>query len=216
MDENELIYEYSEDEALLGLFKGRSKPNYKIAWEMYSKGLAFNTQINLEETVRVNENFFVGKQWDGVAANNLPTPQINILKRVGLFTIATIVSDNVNVTAAPLASTVGTSDYKDMVRIINDEFEAIFERNKIPSLVREFARNAAVDGDGCIFVYWDADAETGQTAKGQIKCEIVENTRVYFGNPSDVSVDDQPWIIIARRMPERNARLMARNNGATG
>lgn len=218
MRDNEDIEEeeYSEDEALVGLFKGKRMPDYRIAWEMYSKGLAFNVQINLDETVQVNENFFVGKQWEGVASNNLPTPQINILKRVGLFTIASIVSDNVNVTAAPLASTIGTSGYKDMVRIINDEFEAIFERNKIPALVREFARNAAVDGDGCIYVYWDADAETGQEARGQIKCEIVDNTRVFFGNPSDNKVDDQPWIIISRRMPERNARLMARNNGATG
>lgn len=156
------------------------------------------------------------KQWEGVASNGLPTPQINILKRVALFTIASIVSDNVKVTAAALANTVGTMEYKETVRYVNDEFEAIFERNKIPSLVREFARNAAVDGDGCIYTYWDADAETGQEAKGQICSEIVENNRVYFGNPSDVRVEEQPWIIIAKRMPERNARILARNNGAVG
>lgn len=53
--------EYSEDEALVGLFKGKPRPDYKVAWEMYSKGLAFNVQINLDETVNVNENFFVGR-----------------------------------------------------------------------------------------------------------------------------------------------------------
>lgn len=205
----------SEDKQLLGLFKGHKHPNPRIAWEMYQKGLGFNQQINLDETVRVNENFFIGKQWEGVASNNLPTPQINILKRTGLFTIATIVSDNVKVTAAPLANTVGTTSYKDMCRIINDEFEAIFERNKVPTLIRKFARDACVDGDGCIYTYWDADAETGQEAKGQIKHEVVDNTRVFFGNPSDVSVQDQPWIIISRRMPERNARLLAKNNGSS-
>ena len=154
------------------------------------------------------------KQWEGVPSNNLPTPQINILKRVGLFTVATVVSDNIKVTAAPLANTVGTSQYKDVAQYINDEFEAIFERNKVSDLVKEFARNACVDGDGCIYTYWDADAETGQLAKGQIRSEIVDNTRVFFGNPSDVRVENQPWIIISRRMPERNARLMARNNGS--
>ena len=213
-EENADTEELTEDEELVSLFKGKRLPDHRIAWEMYEKGLQFNTQINLEETVNINENMFIGKQWEGVPADNLPTPQINILKRVGLFTIATIVSDNIKVTSTALASTVGTSNYKDMTRIINDEFEAIFERNKVPSLIRQFARNAAVDGDGCIYVYWDADAETGQAAKGQIKCEVVDNTRVFFGNPSDVRVDSQPWIIIARRMPERNARLMARDNGA--
>lgn len=212
-EEEEIL---SEDEMLTGLFEGHRMPNHKIAWRLYRKGLDFNAQINLEETVRVNENFFIGKQWEGVPSNNLPTPQINILKRVGMFTIATLVSDNLKVTCTPLANTVGTSDYKDMARIINDEFEAIFERNKVPDLIREFARNACVDGDGCIYVYWDADAETGQPAKGQIKCEIVDNTRVFFGNPSDSKVHDQPWIVIARRMPARKARIMARDNGQAG
>ena len=209
----------TEDERLLGLFKGRKEPTPRITWEMYQKGLGFNTQINLDDTVRVNENFFIGKQWEGVSSNNLPTPQINILKRTGMFTIATTVSDNVKVTASPFANTVGTTGYKDLIRYVNDEFEAIFERNKIPSLVREFARDAAVDGDGCIYTYWDADAETGQKInnteiKGQIRCETIDNTRVFFGNPSDVHVESQPWIIIAKRIPERNARLMAKNNGS--
>lgn len=204
----------SEDEELLGLFKGQDKPTYKITWAMYQKSLSFNQQINLDETVKVNENFFVGKQWEGVASNNLPTPQVNILKRTGMFTVATTVSDNIKVTASALANTVGTTNYKKLVQVVNDEFEAIFERNKIPSLVREFARDACVDGDGCIYSYWDADMETGQDAKGGIRSELVDNVRVFFGNPSDVHVQEQPWIIIARRMPQRNARLMAKNNGS--
>ena len=208
--------EVSEDDELIYLFKGHKVPDYKIAWEMYEKGIQFNNQINLDETIRVNENFVIGKQWEGVASNGLPTPQINILKRVALFTIASIVSDNIKVTSSALANTVGTSGYKQMVQYVNDEYEAIFERNKIPSLVREFARNAAVDGDGCIYTYWDADAETGQDAKGQICSEIIDNNRVFFGNPSDVRVENQPWIIIEKRMPERNARILARNNGAVG
>ncbi len=51
----------TEDERLIGLFKGRKHPNPRITWEMYQKGLGFNNQINLDDTVRVNENFFIGK-----------------------------------------------------------------------------------------------------------------------------------------------------------
>ncbi len=58
--ENDSDDDFSEDARLLGLFKGRKLPNYRIAWEMYQKGLGFNQQINLDETVRVNENFFIG------------------------------------------------------------------------------------------------------------------------------------------------------------
>ena len=43
----------SEDEQLIGLFKVRRLPNYRIAWEMYQKGLSFNQEINFDETVSV-------------------------------------------------------------------------------------------------------------------------------------------------------------------
>ena len=55
----------------------RARPGWVTAesvWKEYEKGLAFKAQIGLFETVRVNENFFIGKQWEGVASNGLPTP----------------------------------------------------------------------------------------------------------------------------------------------
>ena len=55
----------------------------------------FNNAVNLEDTVKANENFFIGKQWEGVNANGLPTPQFNFLKRVVLFQVASILSDNI-------------------------------------------------------------------------------------------------------------------------
>lgn len=201
------------DNDLLYMFEGKEKPDHLVGWKFYQQGLDFNTRINLYDMVKVNENFFVGKQWEGVETNGLPTPQINILKRVCNFSVASITSENIHCVASALANTVGTSGYKDIVNIINDEFEAIVEQNRLPALIREFARNAAVDGDGCIYTYWDADAETGQDAKGRIKMEVVENTRVMFGDPNDRRVQCQPWIILVKRESTRAVRRRARDNG---
>ena len=41
----------------LGLFEGEEKPNVLCVWNFYQRGLIFNNQINLDDTVRVNENF---------------------------------------------------------------------------------------------------------------------------------------------------------------
>ena len=57
-------------------------------WAEYELGKRFNNQINLEDTVENNENFFIGKQWEGVASNGLPTPVFNFLKRATLFQVA--------------------------------------------------------------------------------------------------------------------------------
>lgn len=185
-------------------------------WKLYKKGLDFNASINLDETVRVNENFFVGKQWEGVQANGLPTPVFNILKRVCCFIVATISSENIKVTAAPLSATPGTNQLVEPARIINEELDALTEHNRIPSLMREYARNAAVDGDSCTYTYWDPDFETGQDAKGRICTEIIENNRVHFGNPNDRHVESQPYIIISKREIVGFVKKEAKDNGAKG
>lgn len=190
-------------------------PEY--VYKRYDKGVMFNNQIDLYNTVTENENFFVGKQWEGVEANGLPTPVFNFLKRVTLFQIATISSDNLSMQATPLNSTsqYGLSDLEQVTDVINKQFAEVFERNKIVTKIRQFMRNAAVDGDGATYSWFDPDMETGQEAKGGIVTEIIENTRVIFGNPNDREVQQQPYIIIPMRKQVETVKEMAEKNGAS-
>lgn len=197
----------------LGIFAGEDKPNVETAWDFYEKGMAFNRQINLDETVKANENFYIGKQWEGVQANGLPTPVFNFLKRVVGFIVATITSDNLKVNASALENTPTTDALNNPVRIVNEEFEALIEHNDVPALNREFARNAAVDGDGCTYTYWDDSVPIGGGKKGAIKTEILPNTRILFGNPNDRSVEDQPYIQVVSREIVRRVMRRAKENG---
>nr|DAO51446.1 MAG TPA: portal protein [Caudoviricetes sp.] len=191
------------------------KPTPELVSKRYDKGVMFNTQINLYDTVTENENFFIGKQWEGVEANGLPTPVFNFLKRVTLFQIATISSDNLSMQATPLNSTsrYGLADLEQVTDVINKQFAEVFERNKIVTKVREFMRNAAVDGDGATYSWFDPDMETGQEAKGGIVTEIIENTRIIFGNPNERNVQEQPYIIIPMRKQVEYVKNLAEKNG---
>lgn len=200
-------------EEKLGLFNGEDKPDVKSAWDFYERGLIFNNQINLDDTVRVNSNFVVGKQWEGVQANGLPTPQFNILKRVVGFIIASITTDNIKVNASPLSNSISTGQMLEPVRVLNEELDALTEHNRIPALARSFAYDAAVTGDGCIYTYWDPDVDVGNNVKGAIRSETIENTRCLFGNPNDRCVQTQPFIQIVSREIVRNAKLRAKANG---
>lgn len=146
-------------------------------------------------------------------SNGLPTPVFNIIKRVVCFVVATISSDNIKVNASPLAATPDTKALVEPARIINEELDALTERNNVAALMREYARNAAVDGDGCTYTYWDPDFDTGQDAKGCIRTEIIENTRVHFGNQNSRDVQSQPYIILARREIVGSVRREAKENG---
>ena len=177
----------------------------------YEKGFGFNQKIDLYDTVRVNEQFFIGNQWEGVEANGLPTPVFNFLKQVVLFQVATITSDNMAINVVPLPSTspYTIKQLEQIAEIINHQFAAIMERNRIVTKGREFLRNAAVDGDGCMHFYFDPNIENGQLVKGEIVAEVIENLRVIFGNPNCRDVQQQPFIIIPRRELVEDVRWRA-------
>lgn len=183
----------------------------------YEEGVQFNEGIKLYETVETNENFFIGKQWEGVRSNGLPTPVFNFLKRVVLFSVANVSTDNLKLHAKPLPSSgsAQTAVLEKLSDILNDQFSAIFERNEMGGCIREFCRNAAVDGDGCMYTYWDADAETGQESRGEIRTEVLQNTQVIFGNPNRRNVQEQPYLIIERRMTVKEAKKYAKSNGVS-
>ncbi len=194
--------------------------NPEKVYKEYQSGVQFNTGIDLYDCVQTNENFFIGKQWEGVEAGGMPTPVFNFIKRVVMFAVANIMSDNLKLHASPLSAFPMSMDADAMQGLnvltdsINDQFDAIFEHNNVGSLLREFVRNAAVDGDGCLYTYWDPDAPTGQDAKGAIRTEVLQNTQVHFGNPNCRDVQSQPYIIVSRRMLVPQAKKRAKANGA--
>ena len=85
----------------------------------YDEGVLFNNseQIDLYNKVDTNENFFIGNQWIGVQSNGLPTPVFNFLKRVVLFSVANVSTDNLKLHATPLPSSVAVAEEDVLLKI---------------------------------------------------------------------------------------------------
>lgn len=176
-------------------------PTLQEILKKYDKAYNFNQAINLYDTVKVNEDYFIGNQWEGVQSNGLPTPTYNMFKRVINFQVSNITSDSmaIQVSTLPGVSQYSSKDLDDICVTVNKQVKAIMERCKIISKNREFLRNAAVTGDGCIHFYFDPSIENGQDVKGEICAEVLDNVRVLFGNPNTKDVQKQPHIILVRR-----------------
>lgn len=191
-------------------------PTPESVFKEYDAGCDFNSRINLNEMVEQNENFYIDKQWEGVQTNGNSTPTMNYCKRTISFSVATILSDNIKMQATPFAIAPDRTEAERVAGIVTNEFEAIFKFNKINGLLRRFARNAAVDGDGCLFTYWDSDVETGQDVKGAIRTEVVDNTRVFFGNPNESDPQKQPFMIIEKQEMLEDVQYRAERLGVPG
>lgn len=139
-------------------------------------------------------------------SNGLPTPVFNFLKQIVLHQVATITSDNIKLHCSPLKAAANDKKLETLTSIVNDEFASLFEHNRVPSLMREYMRNAAVDGDGCTYTYWDTENE-------KISTKILDNSRVFFGNPNDRHVQTQPYILISRRIFVKEAQEYAKEHG---
>ena len=189
----------------------RVKKEAREIWEEYQGGRDYNTSIGLYENYKLNEKFFIGDQWTGAKADDMLKVTMNFLKRVVNFFVSQLSSDDIGVCLAPYAP---DADIERTCAIIAGEIERIIEDNKIKPMNRKLLRNAAVDGDCCLYLYFDPDAETGQASKGDIRAEIIENINIIFGNPYSGVVQKQPYLLIVqRRMVEDVADECKANKG---
>lgn len=167
--------------------------NAETIWKAYGRCNDYNDSINegigLRETVKQNENFYIGRQWEGVTAPDIDKTTFNVIKRVINYLIAMIIADDIAVQLTPF---VRTENSQIQCKIIKTEIERIFEKTKTKTRLREVLRNCAVDGDGCLYAFWDF-------ANDDPKLEVVDNTKMLFGNPFEREAEEQPYIILVKR-----------------
>lgn len=175
-------------------------------WREYEHGQEYKHRIGLYEQVRRNEDFFLGRQWEGLRVKTLDPLIFNVLRRcVNLF-VSMLVSDDVAVEARPFDGDERTG------KVLGKAFEGAIERSRVKVLGRQLLRNACVDGDGCYYIHFDPHMESGQAVQGDIAVELIDNTNVYFGNPATDDVQRQPYLILAMRRNVDDAKCEALQN----
>lgn len=165
-------------------------------WALYEEGVTYKDRINLFRTVEVNEAFYAGDQWRGLNAPDIDKPIVNIIRQPINYMAATISADDV---AIDLTPSIPSSEEERYLDAVKSEVERVREQCDMETLNRESIRNAAVDGDVCLYHYWDETVKTGQQTDGDVRMHFVENTNCIFGNPACNDPQRQPYIIIVMR-----------------
>ena len=175
-------------------------------WNEYLLGEDYHQQIKLHETVKKNEQFYEGEQWEGVNAPDLEKPVINIFKRAVTYMGSQIISDDIGISLEPFGESEKTSG---ICRVLNEQINRIVEITKAKSKNREIIRDAAITGDGVLYAWFDPE----KGSSGEIELETIDNEKVLFKNPFERDVQKQKSIIIVKRMLLDEAKEHARANG---
>lgn len=179
-------------------------------WKDYNKLTEYVREKDLYNIVKTNENFYDGRQWEGVKAENLPKPVVNILQRVVKYMIATLASNDIAVSITPLSD---LDEDMQKMKLVSNEIEKVIEQARIKEASKLAIRNGAVDGSAFMMQLFDAEYETNQPMKGCIENILLDNTQVYFGNPYSNIIQKQPFIIIALRQYIDQVKAEAKSLG---
>lgn len=182
----------------------------QLVLRQFHQAESYNDSLNFYEMCRRNNRFYHGDQWHGLKTSRIQLMTSNFLQRPVSYFVSQIVSDDIGIDINPLIP--GSVD-DDAMEVLPDLVDRVFDRNDFYSINRDVIKQAAIECEGCLHWYWDADAETSQQARGDIRCERISTTNVLFGNPHDSRVQDQPYIIIKRRVPVQQMRERARALG---
>ncbi|MBQ8840040.1 MAG: hypothetical protein IJ004_01750 [Clostridia bacterium] len=177
-------------------------------WELYEKGLDFQNQIGLRDSLPTYVSFYEGKQWPNPtpSTKNLPRPVINIVKMICRSKKASILSTPVRIhykSYSPLTDTGAFNDFASYV--LKELGQEELDKQAIDDGVKK--------GSYFYHYYWDPNASgiDGQ-ATGGVRCELIDPLNIFFSDPSELNEQKQDWILIAsRRSLEKIATLCDKN-----
>ena len=162
------------------------KKTAEESWAEYGKGKSYNNSIKLYDTVKKCENFYIGRQWEGLRAPDLPKPVINVTKRVVSYFIAMLVSNDVGVKFTPY--------YKTKVRMDPNTGEFVEDGATNPLSRHMATAPLALQGEPGVEIVkeeLDAKAIEAEVDKTIERCDIKAQARKIV---RDAAVDGDAYM----------------------
>ena len=196
------------------------KHSINKAWQQYEKGKEYKRRIGLYETVRKNERFYRGDQWQYGEGKDLPRPVFNIIQRVINFLVCSVASANISINFTdenlPFAQNgKDASLIQCGVDILAENTAYRWKKSGMDRKMMQLLTDAAISGDGVIYCYWDSALRTPQRFDGDIVTELIDNVNVFPANVNKPDIQSQDYIILSGRAPVSHLVSEARIAGVS-
>ena len=149
-----------------------------------------------------------GDQWNGAKLGDIEPIQKNFIKPIVKYKIS-VIHDNlyaVNYSSQNYESREFQKEARRYCDLLNGYIQRLWEKDKLDFYGRRVTKDAAINGEGIIYVNFDRENMTPVH-------EVLKKVDVYYGNENDDNIQSQPYILIRKRMPVVNAIELALNEG---
>ena len=169
-------------------------------WTLFEKGRNYHRRTNIFVDTDRNYRFYNGNQWEGAKLGDVEPVQKNFIKPIVKYKVS-VIHDNL------YAIVYSSQNYENRefqrasgryCEMLNRYAARVWEKDKMDFKGRRSTKDAAINDEGIIYVDFDKE-------KMMPVNEILKKNDVYYGNENDDEIQNQPYILIRKRMPVVNA-----------
>ncbi len=190
------------------------------AWRQYEAGKEYKRRIGLYETIRQNERFYRGDQWQNGESSEIPHPVFNIIRRVMDYLISSVCSADLSVHFSDENLPYAKDDAQKAIlrqglEILDSNSAYRWEKCGMNSKMLNLVTDAAITGDGVLYCYWDPQIKSPQAFEGDIVTEVIDNVNLFVADVNSSDIQSQEYIILAGRASVASLRREAEEAGVS-
>ena len=180
-------------------------------WGLYEKGRNYHRITGVYVDTDRNYRMYNGNQWEGAKLGDVEPVQKNFIKPIVKYKVS-VIHDNYYAAVYSSQNYESREFRKEAERycaMLNRYAANIWERDKMDFKGRRVTKDAAINDEGIIYVDFDEEKMIPIN-------EIIKKNDIYYGNENDDDIQNQPYILLRKRLPVVNARELALNAGMSG
>ena len=169
-------------------------------WGLYEKGRNYHRRMNIYTDTDRNYRFYNGNQWEGANLGGVEPVQKNFIKPIVKYKCS-VIHDNlyaINYSSQNYENQEFRKQAERYCDLLNSYASRIWEKDKMDFKGRRITKDSAINDEGIIYIDFDKEKMTPVN-------EIVKKNDIYYGNENDDDIQNQPYILIRKRMPVVNA-----------
>ena len=177
-------------------------------WTLYEKGRNYHRQTGIYVDTDRNYRMYNGNQWEGAKLDGVEAVQKNFIKPIVKYKCS-VIHDNlyaINYSSLNFENHEFRKAAERYCDLLNSYAARVWEQDKMDFKGRRVTKDAAINDEGIIYVDFDRE-------KMFPKHEIIKKNDIYYGNENDDDIQNQPYILIRKRMPVLSAIELALNEG---
>ena len=180
-------------------------------WGLFEKGRNYHRMTGIYVDTDRNYRMYNGNQWEGAKLGDVEPVQKNFIKPIVKYKVS-VIHDNLyaivysSMNHESRQFQLEAERYCDM---LNRYAMRVWEQDKMDFKGRRVTKDSAINDEGIIYVNFDEEKMVPVN-------EIIKKNDIYYGNENDDDIQNQPYILLRKRMPVVNAIDLAHGLGCTG